>query len=71
MTGKTKGNMKNVLHVLTGVGVVIIGLCAVGLAIKAAFGIVGGVFAVAFWAAVLAGMAFLTSAIWHSVTGSR
>lgn len=59
------------MHVLSAVGVVIIGFFALGLVLKAVFGIAGGLLAIAFWAAVLAGLVALATAIWQLASGSK
>lgn len=63
--------MKIALRALAGAGIAIVAIYAVGFVLAAVFGLVGGLATALFWAAVLAGLAFLASAIWRSVTGSR
>jgi hypothetical protein len=63
--------MKTALHLLSGIGIVIVALYTVGFAIAAVFGLVGGVFTVLFWASVLAGLIALASIAWRLTVTSK
>ena len=63
--------MKTALHVISGIGIVIVALYAVGFAIAAVFGLLGGLFTVLFWASVLAGLIALASMAWRLTITSR
>ena len=63
--------MKTALHVISGIGIGIVALYAVGFAIAAVFGLVGGLFTVLFWASVLAGLIALASIAWRLTVTSK
>ena len=63
--------MKTTLHVISGIGIVIVALYAVGFAIAAVFGLLGGLFTVLFWASVLAGLIALASIAWRLTVTSK
>jgi hypothetical protein len=60
----------NPIRILSTVGIVLIAAFAVGLAIKAALGVLTGALHVLFWASVLAGIVALSSLVWRK-TSSR
>jgi hypothetical protein len=63
--------MKTTLHVISGIGIGIVALYAVGFAIAAVFGLLGGLFTVLFWASVLAGLIALASMAWRLTFTSK
>jgi hypothetical protein len=63
--------MKTALHVISGIGIGIVALYAVGFAIAAVFGLLGGLFTVLFWASVLAGLIALASMVWRLTVTSK
>ena len=63
--------MKNVLRMLSVVGLAIVALYALGFGIAAVLGLVGGLLAALFWAAVRAGIAAIVSMAWRMATDGK